>query len=163
MKLSKWLFAFTFLLSVSFLGCAPKDSDIQTDINNKLKDKPELATVTATVEDGMATLSGEVKSEADKNSAEALAKETSGVDSVNNNITIYMPADAVTPSATLTADHQMMESINKILKDEPNVKATVSGGVITLTGSIKRNNEQKLIDTLQTLAPKNIDNQLTEQ
>ena len=161
MKFLKLFLLLTFVPSVCFISCKPKDSDIQTDINNKLKDKPELSAITATVESGVATLSGQVKSEEDRNSATALAKEINGVDSVNNNTTIDVPD--VTPSATVLADDKMMEEVKSIIKNHPNINASVSGGIITLTGTIKKESEQKLLDSMQTLNPTNIDNQLTEQ
>lgn len=161
MKFSKLFLLLTVTSTVCFISCNPKDSDIQTDINNKLKDKPELSSITATVADGVATLSGQVKSEEDKTGAAALAKEVKGVDSVNNNVTIDVPD--VTPSATVFADDKMMEEVKMILKNHPTINASVSGGIITLTGTIKKDKEQKLLDSLQTLNPTNIDNQLTEQ
>lgn len=161
MKFLKLFLLLTFVSSACFISCKPKDSDIQTDINNELKDKPELSAITATVADGVATLSGQVKSEEDKSSAAALAKEVNGVDSVNNNVTIDVPD--ITPSATVLVDDKMMEEVKMIVKNHPTINASVSGGIITLTGTIKKDKEQKLLDSLQTLNPTNIDNQLTEQ
>jgi len=162
MNIKKVFLGLFLSLSIAFIGCAPKDSDIQTDINNKLKDKAELSGVTATVADRIATLSGQVSSEADKNNAAAIAKEVRGVDSIDNNITIEIPQQQA-PSASLITDDKMMESAKEIIKPYPDVTASVSGGIITLTGTINKNDEQKLLDSLKTLSPNNINNQLTRK
>lgn len=157
-------FSFLSLLSVSlfFTGCKPKDADIQTSVNNQLKNQADLAAVTATVNDGVATLSGQVKTEADKNSAETITKGVNGVESVNNNITIQVQYDtAVAPPSTgLIADDQLMDSAKALVKNFPDVNVSVSAGVITVTGTINKDKKDGLIQSLKLLSDHGVNDQL---
>jgi hypothetical protein len=66
------------------------DSTIQTAIDKKLTDDPELSTlgITASVLDGKVTLLGTVKTEALKSQVEKLVKQVKGVKSVDNQISV---------------------------------------------------------------------------
>ena len=117
-----------------------------------------MAGATATVADGVATLTGEVSDATAQAQAETLAKDIKGVKSVVNNLTVTPPPPpppAVNPDAALT------QGVTDATKDFPTVKAAVSNGEITLTGTIKRADLQKLMQTLNTLNPSKINNQLT--
>ena len=66
------------------------DSTIQTAIDKKMSDDPELSTlgITASVLDGKVTLLGTVKTEALKSQVEKLVKQVKGVKSVDNQISV---------------------------------------------------------------------------
>ena len=66
------------------------DSTIQTAVDKKLSDDPEISTlgITATVIDGKVTLLGTVKTEALKSQVERLVKQVKGVKSVDNQISV---------------------------------------------------------------------------
>ena len=66
------------------------DSTIQTAIDKKMSDDPEISTlgITASVLDGKVTLLGTVKTEALKSQVEKLVKQVKGVKSVDNQITV---------------------------------------------------------------------------
>ena len=66
------------------------DSTIQTAVDKKLSDDPEISTlgITATVIDGKVTLLGTVKTEAMKSQVERLVKQVKGVKSVDNQISV---------------------------------------------------------------------------
>ena len=68
----------------------PSNLDIEVNVNSKLLDDKELSTypITVKMDNGVATLSGEVPSEALKSRAERLAKTVKGVSSVVHNITV---------------------------------------------------------------------------
>lgn len=155
------IFSSVFLLmSVLFFSCAPKDSDIQVKVNEKFTTSPELMGASASVADGVATLTGEVKDDAAKAEAETAAKEVKGVKSVVNNLTVTPPPPPPPPVA-VTPDSNLSQGVTDATKDFPTVKASVNNGEITLTGSIKRADLQKLMQTLNTLNPSKINNQLT--
>src|SRR5687767_9671924 len=80
--------------SISVTSCksGPKDSDIQEEFNKQLTQNPQLRTVTATVNEGVVTLTGPCPDEACRTSAETAARNIKGVKNVVNNI-------SVTPSA----------------------------------------------------------------
>lgn len=55
----------------------------------------------------------------------------------------------------------MDKSVSKVVKAYDGVSATVVGGVVTLSGEIKRDQLQSLIQRVQELKPKKVDNKLT--
>jgi osmotically-inducible protein OsmY len=82
-----------------------------------------------------------------------------GVKSVINNATVAPPPPAPAP-VTIAADDALVKGVADATKDFKDVKATVNDGVITLTGEIKRADLKTLMQSLHTLKPKKIDNQL---
>jgi len=66
------------------------DSTIQTAVDKKLSDDPDVSTlgITATVIDGKVTLLGTVKTEALKSHVERIVKQVKGVKSVDNQISV---------------------------------------------------------------------------
>jgi osmotically-inducible protein OsmY len=158
MQLTKIFFAVFLSTSILFFGCKPKDADVQAKITEKFSSMPELTGASATLTDGIATLTGEVKNDAAKTMAENTAKEVKGVKSVTNNITVTPPPP---PPVTVNSDNTLNQGVTDATKDFPTVTAVVNNGEITLTGTIKRADLQKLMQTLNTLKPSKINNQLT--
>lgn len=156
MKLSKTLMGILLLLSTVFFSCAPKDADVQAKITEKFAATPELNGVTASVKDGVATLSGEVSNPSAATLAETTAKEVKGVKSVVNNTSVMAP-----PPPVAAPNDAITQGVTDATKDFPTVTATVNNGEITLTGSIARDDLQKLMQSLNSLNPKKINNQLT--
>ena len=159
MKITKILLAVFLSASVLFFSCKPKDSDVQTKITEKFAATPECTGASASVMDGVATLTGEVKDDACKNVAETTAKGIKGVKSVVNDLTPTPPPPP--PAPAVNPDSELTKGVTDATKDFPTVTAAVNNGEITLTGSIKRADLQKLMQTLNTLKPKKINNQLT--
>ncbi len=160
MRLPKIIVAVFILASTLFFSCKPKDSDIQAKITEKFTATPELAGASATVTDGVATLTGEVKDDAAKAEAESTAKEIKGVKSVINNCSVTPPPPPPAP-VVINADSTLMQGVTDATKDFPDVKTDIKDGVITLTGSIKRDNLRTLMMSLNSLKPKKIENKLT--
>jgi hyperosmotically inducible protein len=159
MKISKVLLAVFFTTVVFFIGCKPKDSTVEKNITEKFAATPECAGATATVTNGIATLTGEVKDDMCKSTAETTAKNVKGVKSVVNDLTVTPPPPP--PTATVSPDNAMSQGVTDATKDFPTVTATVNNGEITLTGSIKRSDLTKLMQSLNSLHPSKINNQLT--
>ena len=157
MKFPKTLLAIVLSLSIVFFGCKPKDADIQKNITEKFTGSQELSGITATVTDGVATLTGEVQNPAAQTQAETLAKDVKGVKSVVNNVTVAPPPAPV----EINADSTLNRGVTDATKDFPTVTATVNNGETTLTGSIKRSDLPTLMQSLNTLQAKKINNQLT--
>ena len=149
-----------FILFVSLTACNSKtsDADVKTSVDNAIAANSSLSGTYADVKDGVVTLSGQVNDEAAKASAETTAKGVKGVKSVTNNLTVAPPPAA---PVEITADDPLKASVDNTIKAYPGVVATVKDGVITLTGQIKRADLQKLMQALNTLKPKKIENQLT--
>jgi hyperosmotically inducible periplasmic protein len=138
-------------------SCKEKDSKIQAAVETSLKNSgmPEIS---ASVKDGVATLTGECKNDADKAAVESMVAKVNGVKQVVNNCTVAAPPP--TP-VVIAADDPLSKGVTDAIKDYPGVKADVKDGIVTLTGDIKRAELQKLMATLHTLKPKKIDNKLT--
>jgi hyperosmotically inducible periplasmic protein len=153
-------FTMAFFISATLLSCGVKDSTIQTQISEAASTTPALANVTKAVSDGVVTLSGEVSDDASKAACETAVKAIKGVKSVVNNITIAPPPPVVT-QPVVAADDALTKGVADATKDFPTVKTSIADGVITLTGEIKRASLPKLMQTLNSLKPKKIDNQLT--
>lgn len=157
MKFIKILMTVFLMSSVVLIGCAPKDADIQANVEKKIQALPDASGVTVTVADGIATLSGEVKDPAVAEQVTAEVKDVKGVKSVVNNCTITPPP----PPVEVNNDTALSKGVMDAIKDFPTVTATVNDGEITLTGSIKRSDLQTLMQSLNSLSPKKINNQLT--
>lgn len=148
-------------LSVFFLvGCQQKDSEIQSQLNEKLASSSDLNGVSATVSKGEVTLSGKVPTEGARTQAETAAKEVKGVKSVVNNTEVY-EAPPPPPPVVTVPDSTLTKGVADATKDFPTVTATVNQGEITLTGKIKRDDLDRLMQSLNTLNATKINNQLT--
>lgn len=159
MNLKKLLPAVMLFAAVSFTSCGPKDSDIQTKSKEQLNMNPETAGVDVNVKGGVATLSGEVLSDNAKVEGEQAVKGVKGVKSVVNNLTVT-PAPVVSEPVVVNPDNQLTSAVNDAIKDHPGVSATVADGVVTLSGTVSKDNNRKLMMQLNTLNPKKIQNNL---
>jgi hyperosmotically inducible protein len=75
--------------STSSTGDASMGNSVQMAVESALVAKPGFENVVVSVgADGVATLTGTVKTAADKSSAQATASATAGVKSVKNDLTI---------------------------------------------------------------------------
>lgn len=159
MKPGKIFLAVFLLTSMFCYSCKTKDADadIQAKISEKFAATPELNRASVLVSDGVATLSGTVENEATKAQAASVAKEINGVKLVNNQI-LVTPPEVAAPAST---DSNLHDAVIDATKDFPGVTATVNDGEITLTGSIQRSQLTTLMQSLNSLNPKKINNQLT--
>ena len=161
-KMSKALLLFpaVILFSVFMVGCKAKvkDADVETSVSSELRNHPEYSAVTVNVKDGVATLAGEVKDEATKSAAATDAKSVKGVSSVNNNITIAVPV--TTAPVEITADDPLNALAKDAVKDHPGVVVSVNDGVVTLTGEIKKADLPKLMQKINALKPRKVENKL---
>lgn len=143
-------------LFVSTTSCKSKnsDADVKAAVDKAIAANG-LSTVSTSVNDGVVTLSGEVKDDSTKTAAETAARNVNGVKSVNNNLSV-----AAAP-VVITADDPLKASVDNTIKAYPGVSASIQDGIVTLTGEIKRADLQKLMMDLNSLKPKKIDNKLT--
>ena len=144
------------LASFALPACKPKDTDIQASFNEKAKANAQMANISASVTDGVITLSGQCPDAACKSSAEETARDVKGVKSVVNNIVVDTPAPVV-----INDDATIRTSVNPIVAKYQGVTADVQNGTVTLRGNIKRDDLQKLMMALQESNIKNVNNQLT--
>ncbi|AEW02623.1 hypothetical protein A4D02_01255 [Niastella koreensis] len=152
---------FVFITLFSLYACGPKDSNIQAAVETAIKNNAAVTGISASVQDGVVTLSGECKDEASKSAVEAEAAKVKGVKRVVNNCTITPPPMQQQAPVTISPDDTLSKNVKDAIAGYPGVNATVTDGVVTLTGEIKRANLQKLMMSLQSLHPKKINNKLT--
>jgi hypothetical protein len=156
MKLLKFLPVLLLVGGLAFTGCKPKDADLKAAIEKSIKETPATAAVMVMVNEGVATLSGEVADEATKTALEATVKAIKGVKSVQNNT--LLPAPPPTPApVVITTDDPLTAAVKDATKDFPEIAATVKEGVIAVTGEITAARWKALKMTLDGLKPKKVD------
>ncbi|RZL51107.1 MAG: hypothetical protein EOP00_00880 [Pedobacter sp.] len=74
--------------------------------------------------------------------------------------TVAVDTPATTP-VVVSTDDELTTKAKDATKDFPGVTATVANGEITLTGDIKRDKLQALMQSVNALHAKKINNQLT--
>lgn len=158
MKITNVLMAVAIITTTGFLSCKPKDADIKSAVEAKLTAKPDMSNTMVSVNDGVATISGECMDETCKADCEKMTSEVKGVKSVVNNLTVPPPPP---PPVAVTVDETLKNGVNDALKDFSTVTADVTDGIVTLTGSIKKNDLPKVMMAISSLKPMKIENKLT--
>ena len=153
MKILRLVSAMFLLATMAFTGCKPKDADIKASIEKSLKESPATADVMVMVNEGVATLSGEVNDEATKAALESKVKGMKGVKSVQNNTTV----PAATPPVIISPDDPLTSAVKDATKDFSEVTASVADGVISVTGAITADRWRTLKMALDGLRPKKVD------
>ena len=131
-------------------ACKPKDADIQKAVETALS---SMDGISSSVSEGVVTLTGTVASEEAKNAAETALKAIKGVKSISNNIQVVVPV--------ISGDNVLTEGLKTALAAFTGVTGTVKDSVVTLSGEIARADLQKVIQAVQALRPKKVENQLT--
>ena len=165
MKKWKAFLAIMLVVAIAQQSCKskPKDADLQQMATEAVAKLPDLGpTPMVSVQNGVATLTGEVKDEMAKTSFASAVGAIKGIREVNNQLSV-MPAPMPDAPVNITADDPLSKGVNDLLKDYSTVKADVKDGVITLTGTLKKSEQQKLWMGLNALKPKKIENKLTIQ
>ncbi|TCZ68068.1 BON domain-containing protein, partial [Flaviaesturariibacter aridisoli] len=67
----------------------------------------------------------------------------------------------VNQPVTISADDSLRQRLPAVTKDYPNVQATVSNGEVTLTGTVERERLPRLMQAVQAMNPRKVNNQLT--
>lgn len=145
--------SFAIALSWGLSSCTSQE---KKDAEAKAKIEALLPGITADVKDGVASLSGELSDESAKASAEETAKGVAGVKSVVNNTTVPPPM----PPVVINPDEELTTAAQSAIQMYPGVTASVTDGVITLTGEISKADWMKLKPALDALHPKKVENQL---
>jgi hyperosmotically inducible protein len=152
------LVVFALAVAVMAAACGKKDADIQKSVQDKLT-ADGVTGVTATVKDGVATLSGEVKDVTVKSKAEASAKSVDGVKSVDSSKLTTMPLPTPTPPI---ADPALTGKVTEDLKKAGCTGANVSvqNGKVTITGTVPAAKYGECIQVVNQSGVGSIDNQL---
>ncbi len=149
------MLALVLMLAVGVTSCKPKDADIQKSVQTAIAANPDAAGVTASVDKGVVTLTGEVKDEATSAAINGIAAGVKDVKSVVNNLTV--------PQAPIVSaqDTELQAGLVDALKDNAGVTYTVKDGVVTLTGEVKKADLPTVLQKVSALNPVKIDNQIT--
>lgn len=134
-----------------------KDADIKTSVEAALAASPEYSGLAVDVKDGAVTLTGQVSEPSLKTALDSKVSAVKGVKSVVNNTTVAAPPPPAPATPVITADDPLTKGVTDALKDHPGIKATVSDGVITVTGEIKAADWRKVKIALDGLRPKRVD------
>jgi hyperosmotically inducible periplasmic protein len=158
------LLACLLFTGVCLFACKPNDSKLQQAVNEKLTTTPG---VSATVQNGVVTLSGEVTDETAKQTAEDAAKNVKGVKSVVNNININVkePPPPPLPPVAINPDDILKKNLDSAFAAAgyTGVTVTVANGEVTLDGSAKKADLRKIIQVAQEAKPKKVKNNLKLQ
>jgi len=68
-----------------------------------------------------------------------------------------------TAPVVIANDDELTKGVNDATKDFPGVSASVNNGEVTLTGTIKRDRLQTLMQSINSLHPKKVNNNLNIQ
>jgi hyperosmotically inducible protein len=154
---TRLLTLFTIAAVVFMAACGKSDADLQKAVQDKLT-ADGVSGVTVAVNDGVATLTGEVADITVKNKAAASAGAVEGIKSVTNNTTTK-PLPVATPAA---ADPALTGKITENLEKAGCGTASVSvvGGKVTVTGEVPNAKYAECIQVINQSGVTGIDNQL---
>lgn len=126
---------------LSLQSCSTSDKDLQTNVQNELRKRTNQ--VTATVNNGVATLQGTVNTDAERFSVDSIARSVKNIKSVVNNTTVK----AAAPVVQIDNDGTIRSSITSALTAAGynTVLVEVKDGEVTLSGNLKRADLQKVM------------------
>ena len=120
------------------------DIDIKRDVEAELRWNPDIdaTDIAVSVKDGIVTLSGFVRSYAQKFEAEQTAKRVNGVRAVANDIEVRLPIFNQRPDPEIARD-----AVKEIQKNLPyasdHIGVVVRDGWVTLEGSVEWNYQRE--------------------
>lgn len=154
----KFLTILTIAIALFMSACGKSDADLTKAVTDKLA-ADKVTGVTATVKDGVVTLSGEVADITVKNKAEASAKAVEGVKSVTDNLTLKPLPTPEPPSPDKMIEGTVNEAIKKL--GITGITVTVANGEVTLTGDVPKDKLASVIQAANEAKPKKVNNKLT--
>ena len=138
-------------------ACGKSDADLQKAVADKLA-ADRITGVTATVNGGVATLTGEVADITVKNKAAASAKAVDGIKSVTDNTTLKpLPTPVPAP-----ADPMLKGKVEENLKKAGCTGATVTiaDGTVTLSGTVPEAKFAECVKVVNESGAGKLNNQL---
>ena len=134
------------------------DADIKTGVETALSSNPDYSGLMVDVKDGAVTLTGQIANASSKAALQSKISGVKGVKSVQDNTMVAEPPPTtITTEPTITADDPLAKAVTDALKDHPGIKATVNGGVITVTGEASSTEWRTVKMALDGLRPKKVD------
>lgn len=157
---AKFLTVLMLAIAVMAAACGKSDADLATAVNDKLK-ADGVTGVTATVKDGVATLTGEVADQAVKAKAKTSAQAVEGIKSADDTGVKTKPLPVATPAA---ADPALTSKINEDLKKAgcTGASAAVVNGVVTVVGEVPAAKYRECVQIVQQSGITGIKNELKQ-
>jgi osmotically-inducible protein OsmY len=124
------------------------DNDIRRDVEDELRWDPDIdgTDIAVTVNSGVVTLAGFVRSFMQKYQAEADAKRVAGVVAVANDIEVRLPGVDERPDPDIARD-----ALERIKEDLPyaweSIRVVVKSGWLTLEGDVEWNYQRERAET----------------
>ncbi|MDU1904800.1 MAG: BON domain-containing protein [Dysgonomonas sp.] len=157
MKRSLFFYVCLVFAAVTLYSCGAEDPELKRKIERELADK--YPSISASVLNGIATLTGTVESEEQKAEAGEIAKNVKYVRSVTNDIFVRIEE----PEIVITPDEAMTTMISEGLNNQgyQGIVVTVSDSVATLKGEAKKADVKKIMQIVNDASPKKVINELT--
>ena len=153
----KILTVFSLAIVLIAAACGKSDADLQKAVADKLA-ADRITGVTATVNGGVATLTGEVADITVKNKAAASAKAVEGIKSVTDNTTLKpLPTPVPAP-----ADPMLKGKVEENLRKAGCTGATVTiaDGTVTLSGTVPEAKFAECVKVVNESGAGRLNNQL---
>ena len=118
--------------------------DLKRDLEIELRGDPRVRSddILVMVKDGVATLTGFVRSHRRKRAAEAAAKRVAGVAAIANDIEVRLPLLHHRPDPAIA--HDVVEALRQDLPDSASeIQVTVKDGWVTLEGEVDWHDERE--------------------
>ena len=144
------------------VSCKPSDEKITAAVKTALTANPALAPVVASVKDGVVTLTGEVETVELKALAESSLTGLKGLKSITNSLTVK-PQGPTAEELKKMADDALLNKVKENFSTYKveGISATVTDGVVTLTGEISRANLQNAMKAAMESGAIKVENQMT--
>lgn len=156
---TKFITVLTLAIALFMSACGKSDADLTKAVTDKLAAE-KVTGVTATVKDGVATLTGEVADVTVKSKAEAAAKSVEGIKSVTNNCT----TKPLPTPAPVAPDKMIEGSLTERLKKASieGVTVAVKDGEVTLTGKVDKEKVAQVMVLANEAGAKKVINNLNK-
>lgn len=160
MKKMLFVMACVIITGMGMQSCKPNDAKVQSEVEKVLR--TDYNTVSTNYRNGVATLSGTVATQQEKNAAENAARSVKNVKSVVNNITVRQQQPVQTQSVTVNHDETITTNINNRLNEAGfrDVRVSVSNGEVTLAGDLKRADLNKVMQIANESNPRRVINNI---
>jgi osmotically-inducible protein OsmY len=87
-------------------------------------------------------------------------KNDNGADTTTTPSITTAPNNTTAAPVEVAGDDQLRQGVTDATKDYPGVSATVNNGVVTLTGTIEKDRLSNLMQSINSLQPKQVVNNL---
>lgn len=138
-------------------ACGRSDDQIARDANKAAHAVAPKSAVS--VHDGSAVISGRVANEATRMALDSVVKNIKGVRSVTDRTTAAPPPQMSPANSDRVLQHDIDSTLHANNID--NVHVAVTGGIITLTGSVKPKDLQTVLQLAHRAQPEKVINELT--